>query len=77
MKLMQERMGMTGITSSRNEVESQVPGKSKVRLSGRISCSTMIQLRKHTEFCEEFDMQHFPQIYFLKIIKTFSFLNLF
>ena len=56
MELMQERLGMTSITSSRKVDESQVPGKIKVGLSGRMSCSTVIQLRNYTEFCEEFDM---------------------
>ena len=54
---MQERLEMAMISKkSRKDDESQVPGKNKVKLSGKIRCSTVLELKNYTQFCEEYDM---------------------
>jgi hypothetical protein len=57
LNIMQERLQMNMINKKGNkDDQSQVPGKVKVKLSGKIKCSTVVELRNFTQFMEEYDM---------------------
>ena len=54
--IMQERLDMNWVSQKTRKEETKVPTKIKVKLSGKIRCSTVLELRNYTEFCKEYNM---------------------